>query len=89
MDFAFFLFEILTIYAFLIFMLTRREVLNELKRIGVKDPSLLKIYLKDFEEYMERNYSLNIMKMGEDSRKNGKKTKKRGELWFSKRHSIF
>ena len=39
-------------------MLTRREVLAQLKRIGVKDPSLRKIYLQDFEKYMEMNYGL-------------------------------
>jgi len=44
----------------LIFMLTRREVLTQLKRIGVKDPSLRKIYLLDFEKYMEMNYGLKI-----------------------------
>jgi len=41
-------------------MLTRREVLTQLKRIGVKDPSLRKIYLLDFEKYMEMNYGLKI-----------------------------
>ncbi len=41
-------------------MLTRREVLAQLKRIGVKDPSLRKIYLQDFEKYMEINYGLKI-----------------------------
>jgi hypothetical protein len=43
-------------------MLTRREVLAQLKRIGVKDPSLRKIYLQDFEKYMEMNYGLKIGK---------------------------
>ena len=37
-------------------MLTRQEILRELRRIGVKEPSLLKTYLKDFEHYMEINY---------------------------------
>lgn len=37
-------------------MLTRHEILSELRRIGVKEPSMLKIYLKDFEHYMEINY---------------------------------
>jgi hypothetical protein len=41
-------------------MLTRREVLAQLKRIGVKDPSLRKIYLQDFEKYIGMNYGLKI-----------------------------
>jgi hypothetical protein len=47
-------------------MLTRREVLAQLKRIGVKDPSLRKIYLLDFEKYMEMNYG---MKIGQEEKK--------------------
>ena len=43
-------------------MLTRQEVIAQLKRIGIKEPSLRKIYLQDFEKYMERNYGL---KMGQ------------------------
>ena len=41
-------------------MLTRQEILRELRRIGVKEPSLLKKYLKDFEHYMEISYGLKI-----------------------------
>jgi len=41
-------------------MLSRREVLNELRRIGIKEPSLLKEYLEDFEHYLEINYGLRI-----------------------------
>jgi hypothetical protein len=41
-------------------MLTRREVLNELRRIGIKDPPLLKEYLEDFEHYLETSYGLKI-----------------------------
>jgi len=37
-------------------MLTRQEILRELRRIGVKEPSLLKTYLQDFEHYMEINH---------------------------------
>jgi hypothetical protein len=44
----------------LIFMLTRQEVIAQLKRIGIKEPSLRKNYLQDFEKYMERNYGLKI-----------------------------
>ena len=42
------------------FMLTRQEVIAQLKRIGITDPSLRKIYLQDFEKYMEINYGLKI-----------------------------
>ena len=37
-------------------MLTRHEILRELRRIGVKEPSMLKTYLKDFEHYMQINH---------------------------------
>jgi hypothetical protein len=43
-------------------MLNRREILAQLKRIGVKEPALRKIYLRDFEKYMEINYGLKIGK---------------------------
>ena len=43
-------------------MLTRREIIAQLKRIGVREPSLRKIYLRDFEKYMEINYGLKIEK---------------------------
>jgi hypothetical protein len=48
------------LYLSLNFMLTRREVIAQLKRIGIKDPSLRKFHLQDFEEYMEINYGLKI-----------------------------
>ena len=41
-------------------MLTRDEVLSELRRIGVKEPSLLKKYLDDFEYYMRVIHGLKI-----------------------------
>lgn len=41
-------------------MLTQREVFSELRRIGVKEPRLLKEYLEDYEYYMEINYGLKI-----------------------------
>lgn len=47
---------------FLKAMLTRHEVLMELKRMGVKEPSLLKSYLRDFEDYMSTHYGLKIVK---------------------------
>jgi len=43
-------------------MLTRRDVLTELKRMGVKKPSLLKNYLRDFEKYIGTYYSFHILK---------------------------
>ena len=48
-------------------MLTRREVLNELRRIGIKEPSLLKEYLEDFEHYMETTNGLKITTTRADS----------------------
>ena len=51
-------------------MLTRREVLAQLKRIGVKDPSVRKIYLQNFEKYMEMNYGLKIGQEGKIRLKN-------------------
>ncbi len=41
-------------------MLTRLEVLSELRRVGIKEPSLLKKYLEDFEHYMRINHGLKI-----------------------------
>jgi hypothetical protein len=43
-------------------MLTRRDVLVELKRMGVKKPSLLKKYLRDFERYIGTSYDFQILK---------------------------
>ncbi len=50
-------------------MLTRREVLNELRRIGIKEPSLLREYLEDFEHYMEVSYGLKIAAARAESEK--------------------
>jgi hypothetical protein len=43
-------------------MLTRRDILMELKRMGVRKPSLLKSYLRDFERYIGNHYSFEILK---------------------------
>jgi hypothetical protein len=43
-------------------MLTRHDVLNQLKILGVKELSLLRNYLRDYEKYMEINYGLRIAK---------------------------
>jgi hypothetical protein len=48
-------------------MLTRREVLSELRRIGIKEPSLLKKYLEDFEHYVAINHGLKIASMRVES----------------------
>ncbi len=41
-------------------MLTRDEVVDELRRIGIKEPSVLKKYLEDFEHYMRVFHGLTI-----------------------------
>ena len=43
-------------------MLTRYEILKELRRMGVKEPCLLKAYLRDFEKYIGNHYGLEIVK---------------------------
>ncbi len=43
-------------------MLTRREILNQLKAMGIKEASLLKVYLRDIEKYMESNYGMVVGK---------------------------
>lgn len=43
-------------------MLTRREVLIQLQRLGTKKQSYLKTYLRDFESYMATNYGLKVIK---------------------------
>ena len=56
----------------LILMLTRREVLAQMKKIGAKEPALRKIYLRDFEKYMEKNYGLKIGKEDNSGKMQGK-----------------
>jgi len=48
-------------------MLTRKEVLIQLKRIGANKQSDLKTYLRDFEKYMLQKYGLSL-----DRKKNKK-----------------
>ena len=43
-------------------MLTRREVLAELRRLGMETPSSLKISLREFERYMGIHHGLEIVK---------------------------
>ena len=41
-------------------MLTRHEVLAQLKRIGVKELSVFRRFLKDYEKYMQINNATEI-----------------------------
>jgi len=50
-------------------MLSRREILIELRKLGVNSQSLLKSYLRDFERYMKANYGLEIAKKGKSGSK--------------------
>jgi hypothetical protein len=43
--------------------------LIQLRKLGVKEPSLLKAYLRDFENYMKTNYGLDILKEESDESK--------------------
>jgi hypothetical protein len=43
-------------------MVSRREVLMQLKRMGTKRQSTLKAYLRDFEKYMVMRYGLIVVK---------------------------
>jgi hypothetical protein len=43
-------------------MMTRRDVLEQLKRVGIKDLSLLKRSCRDFENYMAVNYDYQIVR---------------------------
>jgi hypothetical protein len=63
-------------------MLTRREVLIQLKRMGAEKPSSLKAYLKDFENYMAVNYGLIVVKT-----KKTKNTCRRSPLSFEKKQT--
>jgi hypothetical protein len=45
-------------------MLTEREILAELGRMGIKEPSLMEKSLKEFEEYMAENYGLKMIEEG-------------------------
>ena len=50
-------------------MLTRREILNELRRIGITEQSSVKEYLEDFEHYMEISHGLKITPTRAESEK--------------------
>lgn len=50
------------LHSLLVAMLTRRDILTELNRMGVKKPSLLKNYLRDFERYVGTYYEFKISK---------------------------
>ena len=40
----------------------------ELRRMGVRKPSLLKSYLRDFEKYIGNHYSFEILKTKKEAR---------------------
>jgi hypothetical protein len=50
------------LHLLMVAMLTRRDILTELNRMGVKKPSLLKNYLRDFERYVGTYYDFEISK---------------------------
>jgi hypothetical protein len=50
-------------------MMTRREVLAELNRMGVTRLSLLKSYLRDFEKYIGSYYDLQILRTKKTSQR--------------------
>ena len=50
------------LHALLVAMLTRRDILAELNRMGVTKPCLLKSYLRDFERYVGTYYDFKISK---------------------------
>jgi hypothetical protein len=54
-------------------MLTRREVLLQLKRVGVTEASQMKICLRDFEKYLVENHGVVIADKG-GNLKEGKST---------------
>jgi hypothetical protein len=56
-------------------MMTRREVLAELNRMGVTRLSLLKSYLRDFEKYIGPYYDIQVLRT--------KKTNQ--EVWIADR----
>ena len=49
-------------------MLTRREILMQLKTAGVREWSLLKHHCRDFENYMALRYGLKIAGREEGAR---------------------
>jgi hypothetical protein len=47
-------------------MITRREVLRELGRLGLRDLSEVKKGCREYEDYMAAFYGLNIIKRSKD-----------------------
>jgi hypothetical protein len=45
-------------------MLTRREVLLQLKRVGVTEASQMKICLRDFEKYLAESHGVVLAEKG-------------------------
>jgi hypothetical protein len=47
-------------------MMTRRDVLNQLKRVGIHELSILKRDCREFENYMAIYYDYKILKKGNE-----------------------
>jgi hypothetical protein len=57
--------------------LTENEVLAEFRRIGIKEPSLLREHLTEFAEYIGKNYDMKILKsQGNKAKEEGSSERK-------------
>jgi len=65
-------------------MLTRPDVLFELRKKGVKKPSLLKSYLRDFERYIANYYSFEVLKTKKRLNHQPESLDKRGKTYIHK-----
>ena len=52
----------------MIAMMTRRDVLDQLKRVGIHELSLLKRDCREFENYMAVYYGYKILKKGSEAK---------------------
>ncbi len=73
---------------YVIIMLTRREVLVQLKRMGVEKPSTLKTYLRDFEKYIFINYGLNVIRTKEQQKLSGSNPAEFKKKWALEREKV-
>ena len=69
-------------------MLTEKEVLAEFRRIGIKEPALLRDHLMDFAEYVEKNYAVKILKSKEIKSKEDRSNARKKEEVFGNRVPI-
>jgi len=60
-------------------MLTRHEVLLQLKRVGVSEAAQMKTFLRDFEKYMAENHG--VVVKGARKTIAGKRSEKEQEIW--------